>query len=58
MPAGRTVEQAAAEEQARLAAASAARWDPRLELLVPLLSVAVAVLGLAGAAVLLAVMSS
>ncbi len=58
MPAGRTVEEAAAEEQARLDAAAAARWDPLLELLVPVGIVVAGLLGLAGAAGLLAVMSS
>ncbi len=54
---GRTVEDAAREARDRLAAASAARWDPWLELVVPLVSVAAAVFGLAVAAGLLAVMS-
>lgn len=57
MPAGRTVEAAAAEEQARLAAASAARWDPVLELALPVGVAALGLIGLAVAAALWAVIA-
>ncbi len=51
--AGRTVEQAAAEERDRLTAAKAARWDPVLEVAVPAtIAVVVAVLGVAVAVLL------
>ncbi len=57
MPAGRTVEQAAAEERDRLTEAKAARWDPVLEVAVPVtIAVAVVAVGVA-VAVLLAVIT-
>ncbi len=55
-PVGRTLEQAAAEEQARLVAAAAARWDPWLELLLPVGIAAISLALVAVVAGLLAVM--